>query len=229
MQKTRVWSLIWEDPIYYRETKPVRYNYWAHVPELLKPVHPRAHAMRSLQEKPLHWEACAPQLESRPCSLQLEKSVCSDEEPAQPKINTKNYFLKRAQKKKKKKRKKEITLLMSIWYKDISSVEVSGDSSRQPWKTSPRLGLGLKPTGLIPKGSSVKGRVCQVHWDALLDHLFSLLPWFTPNSVVYLLTFVSLLPILGSSTESTLNKYSQIFSFKAKFSLSFLIILFMCN
>ena len=207
MQKTRVWSLIWEDPICYRETKPMRYNYWAHVPQLLKPVHPRAHAMRSLQEKPLQWEACAPQLESRPCSLQLEKSMCSSEDPAQPKIHLKNYFFKRAQKKKKEK----ITLLLSIWYKDISSFEVSGDSSRQSWKTSPRLGLGLKPTGLIPKGSSVKEKVCQVHWDALLDRLFSLLPWLKPNSVVCLLIFVSPLPILGSSTESTLNKCSQIF------------------
>jgi len=32
--------------------------------------------------------------------------VCSDEDPAQPKINSKNYFLKRAQKKKKKKKER---------------------------------------------------------------------------------------------------------------------------
>ena len=45
--------------------------YWAHVLQLLNAMSPRAHASR--QEKPLQWEACALQLESRPCSPQLEK------------------------------------------------------------------------------------------------------------------------------------------------------------
>ena len=38
----------------------------------------------SQQEKPQQWETCTPQLESNSCSLQLEKSLCSSEDPAQP-------------------------------------------------------------------------------------------------------------------------------------------------
>ena len=54
-------------------------------PQLLKPVHPTA---RAPQEKPLQWEATHTS-KSRPRSLQLEKSPCSHEDPAQPKIKTK--------------------------------------------------------------------------------------------------------------------------------------------
>ena len=51
MQGTRVWSLVWEVPTCHRATKPVHHsywactleptghNYWAHAPQLLKPVH----------------------------------------------------------------------------------------------------------------------------------------------------------------------------------------------
>ena len=72
------------DPTCSRAAKPVRHNYWAcapepeshncwdHLPQLLKPVRPRAHARQ--QEKPLQWEARAWQLESSLYSLQLEKS-----------------------------------------------------------------------------------------------------------------------------------------------------------
>ena len=43
---------------------------------------------RSLQQENLaQREAQAPQLESRPGSLLLEKSPCSSEDPAQPKVN----------------------------------------------------------------------------------------------------------------------------------------------
>ena len=66
MQGTRVWALVWEDPTCRGATKPVRHNYWAHVPQLLSPrattteAHkPRAHAPQ--QEKPPQWEACTPQ------------------------------------------------------------------------------------------------------------------------------------------------------------------------
>ena len=38
---------------------------WVHVPQPLKPVQPRACAQQ--QEKPLQWEARAPQLDSSPC------------------------------------------------------------------------------------------------------------------------------------------------------------------
>ena len=45
----------------------------------------RVHAPQ--QEKPLQWEAHAPQLESSPLSLQLEKSLNGNKDPRQPKIN----------------------------------------------------------------------------------------------------------------------------------------------
>ena len=44
--------------------------------QLLKPTHPRA---RAPQEKPLQWEACRPK---------LEKTPCSNVDPAQPKQAT---------------------------------------------------------------------------------------------------------------------------------------------
>ena len=83
MQKTQVQSLVQEDPICRRATKPVyhnywacalepgSHNYWAQVLQLLKPTHPRVHALQ--QEKPLQWEAHARPLESSLCSP-LEKS-----------------------------------------------------------------------------------------------------------------------------------------------------------
>ena len=70
MQGTRVRALVREDPTCRGATKPMRHNYWActlepmshsywaRVPQLLKPV-PRARALQ--QEKPLKWEAHAPQ------------------------------------------------------------------------------------------------------------------------------------------------------------------------
>ena len=71
MQGTGVRALVWEDPTCCRATKLVHHNYWtcalepashnyrAHVPQLLKPVRPRACALQ--QEKPPQWEARAPQ------------------------------------------------------------------------------------------------------------------------------------------------------------------------
>ena len=91
VQGTRVWSLVWEDPTCCGATKPMchnywawalepaSHNYWAHVPQLLKPAHSRAWVPQLLspyatttearvpracapqQEKPLQWEARAPQ------------------------------------------------------------------------------------------------------------------------------------------------------------------------
>ena len=43
----------------------------------------------------LHWEAYTLQLEKSPDSLQLEKSPGSNEDPAQPKINSKIIFCKK--------------------------------------------------------------------------------------------------------------------------------------
>ena len=58
MQGTRVRALVREDSTCQAATKPVCHNYWAHMPQLLKPVHlePVLH-----NEKPLQWEARAPQ------------------------------------------------------------------------------------------------------------------------------------------------------------------------
>ena len=79
MQGTWVWSLLREDPTCHGATKPVRHNYWAGTPQLLKPMHSRAsllqllrpcaasteaHAPRARapqQEKPPQWEARTPQ------------------------------------------------------------------------------------------------------------------------------------------------------------------------
>ena len=57
MQGTWVRALVWEDPTCRGATKPVRHNYWAHVPQLLKParLEPVLHNNRShCNEKPAH-------------------------------------------------------------------------------------------------------------------------------------------------------------------------------
>ena len=100
-QETWVQSLIWGDPICREGTmlmpnywpcapEPRSHNYWVHVLQLPKPKSPRAHALQ--QEKPPQWTAGTEQLESSPSLRQLEKSLCSNEDSAQPKINKlKNY------------------------------------------------------------------------------------------------------------------------------------------
>ena len=60
------------------------------LPQLLKPVCPRACALQ--EEKPLEWEAHTPQQESRPRSLQLEKSCTQQQRPSAVKII---FFFKR--------------------------------------------------------------------------------------------------------------------------------------
>ena len=68
MQGTRVRALVQEDPTCLRATKPVRHNYWACALEPLSNNYwaraPRAHAPQ--QEKPLQWEAHAPQRRAAP-------------------------------------------------------------------------------------------------------------------------------------------------------------------
>ena len=56
MQGTRVWALLWEDPACRGATKPMCHNYWAHVPQLLKPA--RLEPVLC-NKKPLQWEARA--------------------------------------------------------------------------------------------------------------------------------------------------------------------------
>ena len=60
---TQVQSLVQEDSTCLRATKPMCHNYWALMPQSVKPMHPRIHAA---QEKPPQWESHAPQLESSP-------------------------------------------------------------------------------------------------------------------------------------------------------------------
>ena len=52
MQGTRVWALVQEDLTCRGATKPVRHNYWAHTPQVLKPMiyNKRSHC----NEKPVH-------------------------------------------------------------------------------------------------------------------------------------------------------------------------------
>ena len=78
MQETWVPFLVWEDPAYLRETKPVCHSYWACALEptssaywSLCPLEPVLCSKRShCSEKPVHW----------------------NKDPAQPKINTCNFF-----------------------------------------------------------------------------------------------------------------------------------------
>ena len=91
MQETRVWSLIWEDLTCHGATEHLRHSYWACA---LDQGSRSRWSPCSTAEKPPQWEARTRQLDSGPSSLQLEESLCSNEDPAEPKIN-KNYFLKR--------------------------------------------------------------------------------------------------------------------------------------
>ena len=59
MQGTQVRALVREDPTCREATKPASHNYWASVPQLLKPA--RLELVLPNKEKPLQWEARAPQ------------------------------------------------------------------------------------------------------------------------------------------------------------------------
>ena len=72
MQWTQVWSLLWKIPHALRQLSPC-------VPAA-EPAHFRACAPQ--QEKPSQWETHAAQLESRPCSLQLEKACVQQQGPS---------------------------------------------------------------------------------------------------------------------------------------------------
>ena len=62
-----------------------RVSYWAHVPQLLKAMWPRACAPQ--EEKPSKKKTCTPQLKSGPHFLNVDKSPHSNKDPAQPEIN----------------------------------------------------------------------------------------------------------------------------------------------
>ena len=96
IQETWIRPLIREDPTCLRATKPMHHNYWAcslepgshsswaHMPQLRKPG---CLGARAPQEKPLQWGARAPQLESSPCSWQLEKSKKATKTQSSQKYN----------------------------------------------------------------------------------------------------------------------------------------------
>ena len=87
-QETQVRALVQEDPTCRGATKPVHHNYWAHVPQLLKPTRPRARALQ--QEKPLQWEARAPHTGcGELCSPQLKKAHAQQQRPKAAKNNLK--------------------------------------------------------------------------------------------------------------------------------------------
>ena len=98
MWETLVQSLVWEDPTCCRATK-------ACVPQLLN-LCSRAWELQRWSPHTTTTEACVPEpcstavrsphtgIESSPCSQQLEISPCNSEDPAQPKINKSNNFLK---------------------------------------------------------------------------------------------------------------------------------------
>ena len=72
MRETWVQSLIWEDPMCLRATKPMCHNSWAGAlqpeswrAETTEPTHSISSRHHTPQEKPLQWEAHAPQLEIR--------------------------------------------------------------------------------------------------------------------------------------------------------------------
>ena len=94
MKGTWIQSLVGEDPTCQGASMPMchywacaleggSYNYWAHMPQLLKPAHHRACAVQ--QDTPLQWEAHTQQLESSPCLSQLEKAGTPMKNPAQSK------------------------------------------------------------------------------------------------------------------------------------------------
>ena len=82
MQKTRVQSLVWEDPSCHRTTKPVCHNYWACAPE----------SGTATREAPEKRSLCST-TERGPRSPQLKKSLCSNE-IQHSQINNKQCFKK---------------------------------------------------------------------------------------------------------------------------------------
>ena len=95
MQGAWVGSLAWEDSTCCRTAEPMRHDYWACALESAS-LHYWAWAPQSLS--PATGEATAmrspPQLESRPCSLQLKKACVQQRWPSAV-INEINNFFKK--------------------------------------------------------------------------------------------------------------------------------------
>ena len=102
MQGTLVPSLVWEDPTClhgdgHGQLSPCPTTpdpaFWIPWLQQLSPCTTTTEALEpTLHERPPQWEARTLWLERSPCLLQLERSPHSNENPAEPKINT--YFLK---------------------------------------------------------------------------------------------------------------------------------------
>ena len=73
---TLVQTLVWEDPMCCRATKPMCHIYWACALEPSCCNYCCRHTIEASapQEKLLQWEACTPQLECSSCLLQPEKA-----------------------------------------------------------------------------------------------------------------------------------------------------------
>ena len=97
-------------------TKPMSDNYWAHVPQLIKPKYPRHHAPQ--QEKPPQWEAHALQLKSR-----LKKR-----KPAQ------QWRPSTAKEKKKKKSQDREPLISGMSCDSVLANEISWNQLRHSGK-----------------------------------------------------------------------------------------------
>ena len=90
MQETQIQFLVQEDSTCHGATKLLRLFSAAWEPQLLKLMSPRARAQwwRSNHNEKLATET----RESSPYSPQLEKSTCSNEDPAQPKKKKKKIW-----------------------------------------------------------------------------------------------------------------------------------------
>ena len=88
MQGTRIQSLVREDTTCHRSAKPMCHNYWACAlePERHNYWAQARRARAPLQEKPLQWEAHAPQRRVAPSCRNYRKPARSNKDPMQPKI-----------------------------------------------------------------------------------------------------------------------------------------------
>ena len=128
VQKTPVWSLVWEDPTYLGATRPMHRCWlcalepesrscWAHVPWLLRPVglepvlcEGQCHRKRSLniltgEQPPLHFPLCGPQLKEKPTKPKTPSRDKNKEVKRNPVVR-----------KRKTKRQKSILWEKHLWW-----------------------------------------------------------------------------------------------------------------